>query len=79
MQTCIENEYWTALSKGHQAKVKALARKHNVDTQTVMRNLEGYLKTEALRLKDPGVTCSRHSFTTMREMEALIDSINLRR
>jgi len=80
METCVENEndYWTALSEGYRIKVKALARNHNMDTRAVMRNLEGYLKTETLRMKKPGVDCSHHSFTTMREMEALIDTISLR-
>jgi len=71
--------YWTALSERYQVKVKEIARKHNVDTQTVMRNLEGYLRAEAQRLKKPEMSCSQQSFTTMREMEALIDIINVRR
>lgn len=79
METCIANDYWAALSDSYQLKVKALARQHNIDTQTVMRNLEGHLRTEVQRLQNPGITCSHQSFTTMREMETLIDTISLRR
>lgn len=76
MKICVENNYWTALSKKYQSKVKAIAWAHNVDTETTMRNLESFLRNELATLRGPEVYCSHKSFITMRELEGLIDSLS---
>ena len=76
MEICIENDYWAALSKKYQSKVKAIAWAHNVDAETAMRNLEGFLRNESATLKEPEVYCSHKIFITMRELESLIDSLS---
>ena len=62
--------YWTALPSTYQMKVRKIAREHIVDTHTVMRNLEGYLKDEIIKAYH-----SHNGFISMRELEALIDNI----
>jgi len=67
-------EYWDIISKRHQQKLVAVARKKGIGLDTAMRNIINYLKSDDVNSSRPDYF---KDFITARHVEGLIDTIVL--
>ena len=67
-------EYWNIISNRHQQKLMSVARKRGVSTDTAMRNIVNYLRSDNACAGRPGYF---KEFITARHVEGMIDMIVL--
>lgn len=65
-------EYWEMISTRHQEKLLSLARRKGVDSETAMRNIVNYLRSDNSTRPD-----YFKAFITGRHIEGMIDMIVL--